>query len=63
MKDGYITQETLDAIVGKYEDRIEELQNKVWNAHMRERSLKYDIEQRDKTIVKAHHLLTTSTFR
>jgi len=39
------------------EIRIEELQMKVWDAHLREKSLKYQIKQRDEIIKKAHNLL------
>ena len=63
MEDGYITQSTVDSIVEKLDNRIAELESKVWDAHLREKSLKYQIEQRDKTIKKAHALLTLEAKR
>ena len=45
----YITQETLDGIVSKYETKIEQLE--------------YQVEQRDKTIKNAHALLTLESKR
>tara|TARA_Y100001954_G_scaffold236277_1_gene296364 strand:+ start:1322 stop:1504 length:183 start_codon:yes stop_codon:yes gene_type:complete len=48
MKEGHITQSTLDA-------RIKELEEQVNN-------LEYQIAQRDKTIAKAHKLLVLEKF-
>ena len=39
------------------EIRIEELEMRVWDAHLREKNLKYQIKQRDEIIKKAHSLL------
>ena len=47
MKEGYITQSTLDSIVEKLDKRVAELESKVWDAHLRENTLKSKLRNKE----------------
>lgn len=47
MKEGYITQSTLDSIVEKLDKRIEELEAKLLDAHHRESTLIRQLKNRE----------------